>query len=612
LTQKQQRQRYLERLTARLATRRAYLEVIGNRYTWARLGIFLIGGAVVAAITFSGFGGVPLSLASFVIWLVVFAAAVRYHRRVSRSIDAHKMWATIKETHVARMALDWERVPPAWRSEARPDHPFETDLNLAGRFSLHRLVDTSVSREGARRLLDWLSAETPDLDAVRERQALVKELVPLARFRDRLSLYAAMASKGAGRRWDGARVLAWLDDSIPPVSPAVLYGLAGFAVVNLLLLVVCGLASLPPVWMATYAVYFGVYLWFVQGAGDLFKRALALADPVNDLKAVFAFLETYRYGENARLRALCAPYLDPVQRPSSRLRTVSRVIAAASVRANPVFWFFISAVTPWDLFVARWLERSRDALRADLPRWLDTWFELEALNSLATFAYLNPGYTFPELLDEAEPVFEAEALGHPLIPDDVRICNDFALSWSGEVALVTGSNMSGKSTFLRTLGLNLCLAYAGGPVNARVFRAVPFRLFTAIQVTDSVVDGISYFYAEVKRLKALLDALSLDHPYPLFFLIDEIFRGTNNRERLVGSRSYIRALVGKRGVGMISTHDLELVRLADEMAQLSNYHFQETVADGRMQFDYKLRPGPCPTTNALRIMQMEGLPVDAV
>ena len=175
--------------------------------------------------------------------------------------------------------------------------------------------------------------------------------------------------------------------------------------------------------------------------------------------------------------------------------------------------------------------------------------------------------------------------------------------------MLTGSNMSGKSTFLRTLGVNLCLAFAGSPVNAACLRTVPFRLFTCINVSDSVTDGMSYFYAEVRRLKALLQALQEEHPYPLFLLIDEIFRGTNNRERLIGSRAYVQALTGDNGVGMISTHDLELVSLVNEVAGIRHCHFREEVQDGRMVFDYQLRPGPCPTTNALKIMQLEGLPV---
>jgi DNA mismatch repair ATPase MutS len=289
------------------------------------------------------------------------------------------------------------------------------------------------------------------------------------------------------------------------------------------------------------------------------------------------------------------------------------VLAAASVRGNPFLWMALSVLTPWDLYVMRWLDRCRSMVAALLPGWLDVWFELEALGSLANLAYLNPDYVFPELVTDGRAVFEAEALGHPLIPDDERVCNDFTLHDLGELTLITGSNMSGKSTFLRTLGMNLCLAYAGGPVNARDLRTAPFRLFTSIRLTDSVTDGISYFYAEVKRLKALLSALEGEHRFPLFFLIDEIFRGTNNRERLIGSRSYIRALVehGQTGgAGVVSTHDLELVHLADEMPQIKNHHFEETIAGGQMLFDYKLRPGPCPTTNALQIMRLEGLPVD--
>jgi DNA mismatch repair ATPase MutS len=170
--------------------------------------------------------------------------------------------------------------------------------------------------------------------------------------------------------------------------------------------------------------------------------------------------------------------------------------------------------------------------------------------------------------------------------------------------------MSGKSTFLRTIGINLSLAYAGAPVNADKLTTRIFRLFSVIQVTDSLADGISYFYAEVRRLKALIDALEIEHDVPLFFLIDEIFRGTNNRERQIGSRSYVKMLVGGHGTGLISTHDLELVNIADQVAHVINYHFQEKVAKGRMIFDYHLRTGPSKTTNALQIMQMEGLLVE--
>jgi len=163
---------------------------------------------------------------------------------------------------------------------------------------------------------------------------------------------------------------------------------------------------------------------------------------------------------------------------------------------------------------------------------------------------------------------------------------------------------------LRTLGINLCLAFVGAPVNASRFESRLFELFSSIQVSDSLADGFSFFYAEVRRLKRLLDHLQQPGPLPLFFLIDEIFRGTNNRERLIGSRAYVRALVDQNGVGVISTHDVELVQLESEFDAIDNHHFRESIAHGKMKFDYTLHPGPCPTTNALHIMRLEGLPVE--
>jgi len=250
---------------------------------------------------------------------------------------------------------------------------------------------------------------------------------------------------------------------------------------------------------------------------------------------------------------------------------------------------------------------------------------------LANFGYLNPAYTMPMVAQEPTPStaeeesggepksgiaysFKAEQLGHPLLPDvetdHAKVTNDFVFDRLGDVALLTGSNMSGKSTFLKAMGVNLALAFAGGPVDAERLVTPLYRIFTSIKVTDSVTDGISYFYAEVRRLKALLTELADPDSLPLFFCIDEIFRGTNNRERLIGSRAFIKELSGKHGVGAISTHDLELVKLADEAAQIENFHFRDDVQGGEMIFDYKIRSGPCPTTNALKIMALAGLPVD--
>ncbi len=390
--------------------------------------------------------------------------------------------------------------------------------------------------------------------------------------------------------------------------------LGALATLNLVLFALYLLTTMPAFWGVSFTIYAGIYLFRYRGIRHLFDEAYHLEKALKGFRAVAVFLETYRYGPHRRLAALCAPFRDAEQRPSRHLKRVARIAAAASSQKSEIWLIVLNALGPWDLYFAYRLDRFKETLRAHLPAWLKTWYDLEALNALATFADLNPGYTFPEVLDGTasghDVIFEADALGHPLLYEAQKVCNDFALGRLGDVTLITGSNMSGKSTFLRTLGINLCLAYAGAPLDAARCRTLPFRLFTSINVSDSIGDGISHFYAEVRRLKRLLTALDEASSAPLFFLIDEIFRGTNNRERLLGSRAYVRALAGRRAAGLISTHDLELTHLADTIAGVRKAHFREEVTDGRLIFDYRLRPGPCPTTNALKIMQMEGLPVE--
>jgi DNA mismatch repair ATPase MutS len=273
--------------------------------------------------------------------------------------------------------------------------------------------------------------------------------------------------------------------------------------------------------------------------------------------------------------------------------------------------FLFNAIIPWDLTLSYLLVQCKDQAKKHLPDWLEAWYELEALCSLANFAYLNPDYVIPEIAENREQAlaFSATQLGHPLIPNDKRVVNDVSIERVGDILLITGSNMAGKSTFLRTLGINLCLAYAGCAVNAASLHTGLYEVYCCISVSDSLTDGYSYFHAEVRRLKLILDRLHEEAANPVFVLIDEIFRGTNNRERSIGSHAYIYALAEASCIGAISTHDLELVTLVDELPQLKNYHFRDAVINNEMVFDYRLYTGPCPTTNALKIMQKEGLPI---
>ena len=596
------------------------LSSVSNRYSWLRVLVF-VGGVVGVSVAYFAVGAWLFWLV-LALWIVLFVGVVALHRRVERAITRATLLRTFHATQAARAAVAWDDLPPARFVTPRFDHPFEGDLDLVGPHSVHRLLDLAVSPGGSERLRAWLTAPHPDADAIAQRQTLVRELTPRRLFRTRLWLDARAAAPDAD--WDPARLLRWLEEHEDPTAlrPRLLL-LALLAAVNIAAVAANLLGPLGPIWQVTVPVYLIVYFALSRPARAVFHEASALQSAVEQLAAVTGYLERFGYAGAPALRHLCAPLLDATTRPSAFLRRIRTVTAATGIQGNPVIWFLLNAVVPWDYFFAYQLSRYKTTAKTVAPRWLDIWAELEALSALANLADLNPGYVLPTVQEAVhatgagtgEPVFAATALGHPLIPAAQKVSNDFQLASLGDIALLTGSNMAGKSTFLRTLGVNLALAFAGGPVDATSFVTRRWRLFTCIRVSDSIADGISYFYAEVKRLRALLDALEQaddgvrpDDPLPLFFLIDEIFRGTNNRERLAGSRAYIRALTGKRGVGVISTHDLELTHLADEIPTVRNYHFRDDITDERMVFDYRLRPGPCPTTNALKIMALEGLP----
>ena len=588
----------IQRQTRRLDGTLQELNAAADRFATLRLLSIAVGFMVTVVLYFAA--GLLVFWISLAVTVVVFGGLVVVHARIRRAVERTQAWRNWKTGQIARMDLDWEKLP----NGGQTTHPLEIDLDL---LQVQRLVNTAASHGGGQRLHEWLLNERPDLPMIEKRQALVRELMAMTIFRGKLILRAVLAARDLREQREGQRIMAWLDEQADTQSlRTVLLILSALAPVNIGLFVLYSLGILPPIWVVTWFIYAAIFLNQMQEIGVLFQRALTLEDALRKLGAVLHYVEKYPYGDKHHLRELCRPVIEA--QPSHQLRRVTWVVSAAGIRQNPILWTMLNAVVPWAGYFAHRLNQQKAELAEKLPAWLEVWFELEAVCSLANFAYLNPAYMFPHI--SAKAVFEAQAIGHPLIAHDHRVSNDFAMGQVGQVVVITGSNMAGKSSFLRTLGVNLCLAYAGGVVCAGTLEIGLFRLFSCIRVTDSLNDGISYFYAEVKRLKALLDALRVDDPLPLFFLIDEIFRGTNNRERLIGSRSYIQALANGHGLGLIATHDLELVKLADENSQISNYHFREDVHDGRMVFDYRLRSGPSPTTNALRIMAMEGLPVE--
>ncbi|MEC4679960.1 MAG: MutS family DNA mismatch repair protein, partial [Nitrospirota bacterium] len=476
------------------------------------------------------------------------------------------------------------------------------------------LLDTTFSSNGHTRLQSWVfQANDPQPDGLpwNTRQSLIKELRPLSRMRDRCLLATRLISPNP---LDGTRILSLVQQPIAiPNLGLMIITASSLCALTIILGLGTLFAGASNFWLLSLIIYVALYFSLSGSVAPLFGRVLALHVELEKLVTVIVTLERSTFSNQPTLRQQCKEPLTNDNRPTACLKQLGRICQGLSVKAHPLVHLGLNAVIPWDLIFVGKLDRLITKLQHTLPQWLEIIGLLDAASALARFAYVNPDYQWPQLEathdPEGLPGITAHGLGHPLISRSQRITNDLTLRGEGHMMLVTGSNMSGKSTFLRTVGINVCLAQAGAPVCATTFSWSWLRLYCCIRVTDALDEGLSYFYAEVKRLKLILDAVHLNTSQRVLFLIDEIYRGTNNRERLAGSEAYVQALQQSRGLGMISTHDLELTRLADTNGHIRNVHFQESVEDGTLHFDYLLRPGPCPTTNALRIMAQEGLPV---
>jgi hypothetical protein len=548
---------------------------------------------------------------SLIAFVGIFLVVASYHNRLEQRIHRLRLWKQIKLQHRARLLLHWDDIPPQV-SVAPAHHPYAKDLDLVGAHSLLHLIDTTLSSNGRARLEGWLLEQPPSADQWTARRRLIREFATQSLFRDRLVLEAQLIGE---QEINGRRLEAVLQHhvEIPHLTTILtIQTLLALTTISLGLGALLGL--LPSYWLWSFALYALIYLQTDQGE-ELLEHAVGLHHELEKLGAVLGFVERYARRGGSALESVWAPLLSNTTNPPKLVRRAARTLHAISVKAHPLVHLLVNALCPWDLWWMRRLLQIQKHVGALLPIWLDRLAQVEAAAALATFADLHPAYGWPTPQSTSSAgngtgaEITADALGHPLIPVARRVTNEFRLCGIGHMQLITGSNMSGKSTFLRTLGINVCLAQAGGPVCASRFEWTWSRVACCIRVDDSLEAGLSFFYAEVKRLKSILDATHNRMAPPVLFLIDEIFKGTNNRERLIGSRAFIQSLATGNGFGLVTTHDLELTDLDKTVPHLTNSHFRETVVAGALEFDYKLRPGPCPTTNALRIMELEGLPV---
>lgn len=579
-----------------------------ERTGWLRIVAFVV--MIVALVAMATTRHAPVApwVALFVLSLIAFVALVSRHRRIRDAMTEHEQGAELYRLALRRMDRDWDALPPMRPTPAAEEHPYASDLDVVGHASLVRLLDVAGVGAISPTLLRWLLVAPPGAREIRERQGAARELAGLDDLREALALDMRLVA--AAGPWPTERLLAWCE--LPPrlaSRTAMVAGVRAITALTLLLLAlqIAGLV-VAPWWALSASAGLALLLSMRRAVRDALPPLELRVHSFRRRVAMLARIEETRF-DSPRLDALRARLL--AGGAARELSALARLSAWGEVRYSPMLHAVLQWLLQWDVHLALRLERWRARAGGRVRDWFAALDEVEALVAVGTLAHENPGWAMPDITDA--PEIEGEALAHPLLPPDRRVANDVTVGPPGTFLLVTGSNMSGKSTLLRAIGTNVLLARAGSAVCAARLRLPVLEVRTSIRVADSLERGISLFMAELRRLKAVVDAArdAAAAHRPLLYLLDEILHGTNSAERRIAARIVIGELVAAGAIGAVTTHDLGLAADGELRDIARPVHFSEQFdrVDGelRMTFDYRLRPGLATSTNALALLRMVGL-----
>ena len=598
-----------ERLAARRETLRSRI-VDGERTVRLRLVVFL----VLAAAALAGLVMEVIHPAWSLIPLGVFVFLVVRHERIRSAIRAAERGAAIQERSLARIEERWIGFGPDGDRFNDPSHPYAADLDLFGEGSLFQRISVARTAAGEEMLASWLSTAAPPAQ-IRARQKAVAELAPRLDFREAIALAGEEARPGAEsqslRKWAAHPPIAFGSAERGTAIAISIFGILALlaAVPSLLatLLAPAGIeirfeGSLLPLMIAILAV-----IAFNRRVGKRVASALAGVEHATAdlavLRSILVLIERQRF-DSPLLHELTTRLSRDDGRASDAIGHLERLLVLLDSRRNQ-FFFPFAALILWSSHLAFRIEAWRSEHGVAILDWISSVAEVEALASFGAFSFENPADPFPEIVEGAAR-FDARELGHPLIPSSMLVRNDLRLADEPALLLVSGSNMSGKSTLLRTAGVAAVLALAGAPVRAAKLTISPLAIGASIRLHDSLQEGASRFWAEIQRLRQLMDIASSG--IPLFFLLDEVLGGTNSHDRRIGADAVIRSLLEKGAIGLATTHDLSLAEIADSLGgRARNVHFEDRIDGGSMTFDYRLREGVVTRSNALELMKIAGL-----
>ncbi|HHT63935.1 MAG: MutS-related protein [Bacillota bacterium] len=548
----------------------------------------------------------PVVAGIFLITIFIFLRLVIHHQSLRNKKNFAQAMLEINKQSLARLSDAWTQFPDTGTEFLQETHPFAVDLDIFGKRSLFQLINTTNTFLGRKRLKNLLLSPFTDIDQVLIRQKNIRDLADSLDFRQKFQSEGSLLTNKDQNpedlfRWTKNFQASWTSPYVKvltTVSPLVLVILTVLAFI---------LPDRIPFFLPlTQFLCHGIILfYFSKNTGTAFTVADKYQKNIKGYKRMLQLFEEEEFQAPGLKKLQKELKIKKNQPAFQQIKRLGKAVDMSYLRYHQLYFIF-NLFTLWDFHVMAALEGWKKKFGYHLEEWLHTLGEIEALSSLALLAFDHPNWCFPQFYESSVGI-SAKDLGHPLLPE-TRVCNDIEIKNAGEILLITGSNMSGKSTFLRTVGINLLLAYLGAPVCAREFKCSFLHIYTSMRINDNLDTGTSSFFAELLRIKTIL--AEAKGGKPIIFLLDEIFRGTNSRDRHTGAKHLIKKLSDTGAVGLVSTHDLELGDLAKESPWIKNYHFDEYYQNGKIFFDYKLKPGVSTTRNAIFLMKMAGIDIN--
>ena len=563
------------------------------------LRLLIVGVAIILSYYFYKRENIISLIMSLILLFIIFIIIAYYHNIKINEKKEYEVYININRKGISRIKGEFKENEDKGEEFLKDEHPFVSDLDIFGRNSLFQMINSTKTKFGRSKLFKMLTLESiPTRDEILKKQDAIKELGSKVEWRQSLEVKSTLKKSGTK---DIDELLKWAKskNEIKPLFKIIPYL---FIVITVMSVVLVILNVLPISYLIL--MFMINYLVVKILTKDLIPIIKLFDKHKKDIEAytnLLMLIDNENF-ESIFLKDLKLKLKNNSKSCVKEMKELKKIVDWLGDSSSNAYYLLLNITILSDIFILRNLEEWRKINGDKLKKWLDIMGEFEALSSISNLSFDFENWSYAKIVDE--DIVEAIDIGHPMLGERA-VVNSFTLTSNEKVALITGSNMSGKSTFLRTIGLNLLLSYIGAPSCSKSFTCGIFSIYTCMRTKDNLEESISSFYAEILRIKILIEAAKKGEK--VFFLLDEIFKGTNSKDRHEGAKVLINQLVNNKALGLVSTHDLELCDLEKTKIWLKNYNFQEYYEKNNIKFDYKLRIGKSKTQNAVHLMKLAGI-----